>query len=186
MKDIQADEPSLPIRYWCQDETRIGLKTILGRRLTSRGVKPIAEVQWPRQSIWLYGIVSPATGERFFFEYSHLDQICFEDFLQRFAQAFPQSLNVIQLDGAPAHIARDLEIPDNIVLLFQPAHSPELNPIERLWLDLKIDLRGMNFSNLDELRSTISQILESMTPEWIASLTGYHFILRALSDALIT
>jgi hypothetical protein len=70
--------------------------------------------------------------------------------------------------------------------LFQPAHSPELNPIERFWLDLKIDLRGVNFSNLDELRLTIRQILEYMTPEWIASLTGYPFILRALSDALIT
>ena len=102
------------------------------------------------------------------------------------SKPFPQSLNVIQLDGAPAHIARDLEIPDNIVLLFQPAHSPELNPIEQLWLDFQIDLRGMNFSNLDGLQITIRQILESMTPEWIASLTGYHFILRALSDVLIT
>ena len=182
LKDIQADDPSFPVRYWCQDETRIGLKTLLGRRLTSIGVKPIAEVQWPRQAIWLYGVVSPATGESFFFEYSHLDQICFGDFLQRISQSFPQYLNVIQLDGAPAHIAQAIEIPDNIVLLFQPAHSPELNPIERLWLDLKIDLRGENFANLDELRLAIGQILESMTPEWIASLTGYAFILRALSD----
>ena len=186
MKDIQADDPRLPIRYWCQDETRIGLKTLLGRRLTSIGVKPIAEVQWPRKAIWLYGIVSPSTGESFFWEYSHLDKICFEDFLQRICEAFPQYLNVIQMDGAPAHMAQDIEIPDNIVLLVQPAHSPELNPIERLWLDLKVDLRGVNFSNLDELRLAISQILEYMTPEWIASLTGYGFILRALSDALIT
>jgi transposase len=54
------------------------------------------------------------------------------------ADQFPQWLNVIQVDGAPAHIAQTIHIPDNIVLLFQPAHSPELNPIERLWLDLKI------------------------------------------------
>jgi transposase len=186
LKDIQADDPSLPLRYWCQDETRIGLKTVLGRRLTSKGIKPIAQVQWPRKAIWLDGIVSPATGESFFLEYSHLDKICFEHFLQQIAQEFPQYLNVIQVDGASAHIAQDIEIPDNIVLLFQPAHSPELNPIERFWLDLKIDLRGVNFSNLDELRLTIRQILEYMTPEWIASLTGYPFILRALSDALIT
>jgi transposase len=130
--------------------------------------------------------VSPATGESFFLEYSHLDRICFEDFLLQISQEFPQYLNVIQMDGAPAHIAQDIEIPDNIVLIFQPAHSPELNPIERLWLDLKLDLRGENFPNLDELRLAISEILEYMTPEWIASLTGYDFILRALSDALIT
>lgn len=170
---------------WAQDETRIGLKTLLGRRLTAAAVKPIAMVQWPRQAIWLYGIVAPATGDSFFFEYSHLDSICFEHFLQMVAAQFPQFLNVIQVDGAPAHIAQAIQIPDNIVLLFQPPHSPELNPIERLWLDLKIDLRGANFANLDQLRLAVREILSYMTPEWIASMTQYPYIMNALSDALI-
>jgi len=125
----------------------------------------MARVQWPRKAIWLYGMVSPATGERFFLEYSHLDKVCFEHFLHQISQAFPQYLNVIQVDGAPAHMAHDIEIPDNIVLLFQPAHSPELNPIERLWLDLKMDLRGENFPNLDQLRLAMHKILDDMTPE---------------------
>lgn len=168
-----------------QDETRIGLKTQLGRRLTAAAVKPTVAVQWPRQAIWLYGIVAPATGDRFFFEYSHLDGVCFEHFLQQVADQFPQFLNVIQVDGAPAHIAQAIHIPDNIVLLFQPPHSPELNPIERLWLDLKIDLRGENFANLDQLRLAVREILSYMSPEWIASITQYPFIMNALSDASI-
>jgi transposase len=175
----------LPLRLWTQDETRIGLKTLLGRRLTAAAVKPIAVVQWPRKAIWLYGVVAPATGDSFFFEYSHLDSVCFEHFLQLVAAQFPQFLNVIQLDGAPAHIAQAIHIPDNIVLLFQPPHSPELNPIERLWLDLKIDLRGANFANLDQLRLAVREILSYMTPEWIASLTQFPFIMKALSDTSI-
>lgn len=170
---------------WTQDETRIGLKTLLGRRLTAAAVKPIAVVQWPRKAFWLYGIVEPLTGDSFFFEYSHLNGVCFEHFLQLVAAQFSQCLNVIQLDGAPAHIAQAIDIPDNIVLLFQPAHSPKLNPIERLWLDLKIDLRGANFANLDQLRQAVREILSYMTPEWIASLTQYPFIMKALSDASI-
>lgn len=91
--------------------------------------------------------------------------------MHQISQAFPQYLNVLQMNGAPAHMTQDIEIPNNIVLLFQLAHSPELNPIERLWLDLKMDLRGNNFPSLDELRLAISEILDDMTPEWIASIT---------------
>ncbi len=28
------------VRYWCQDESRLGLKTITGRTITLKGVKP--------------------------------------------------------------------------------------------------------------------------------------------------
>jgi len=40
------------------------------------------------------------------------------------------------------HIAT-LSIPENIVLLFQPSYSPEVNPIERLWLELKKQLKKL-------------------------------------------
>ena len=159
--------------------------TQLGRRLTLKGVKPIAPFQWPREALWLYGLVSPQTGESFFYEYSHLDGRCFEHYLQVFSESFPTHINIIQLDGAGAHIAQGIEIPDNIVLLFQPPHSPELNPIERLWLDLKLDLRGENFASLDHLRTAISEVLGYLTPEWIMSLIQYPYIMDALSAASI-
>jgi hypothetical protein len=53
----------------------LGLKTELGRLITARGVKPIQAVQWPRQALWLYGIVAPLSGDSFFYEFSHLDAI---------------------------------------------------------------------------------------------------------------
>ena len=37
-------------------------------------------------------------------------------------------------DQAGWHIANDLRVPANITLLPLPAYSPELNPVERLWL----------------------------------------------------
>lgn len=49
-----------------EDETRLGLKTITGRRLTLKGVKPIGLVQWQRDNYYLYGVVEPKTGESFF------------------------------------------------------------------------------------------------------------------------
>jgi putative transposase len=81
---------------------------------------------------------------------------------------------------APAHIAWAIEIPDNMILMFQPPHSLELNPIERLWQDIKRDFKGANFANLDALRMAITEVLNDITPEWIASLTQYPFIINAL------
>ncbi|HIK10945.1 MAG TPA: IS630 family transposase [Oscillatoriaceae cyanobacterium M33_DOE_052] len=68
------------IRYWCQDETRLGLKTIGGKKLTANGVKPIGLVQWDFLTYWLYGLVEPQTGNSFFWEFSHLDAACCERF----------------------------------------------------------------------------------------------------------
>jgi transposase len=158
--------------------------TMLGRRITALGVKPEQPFQWPRKALWLYGLVAPATGESFFYEFSHLDTACFECFLRLFSEAYPDVLNVIQCDQAPAHSSYDLVIPDNIVLLYQPPHSPELNPIERVWQDLKLDLKGDNFANLDELRAAIQETLGYMIPDWMASLTQYPFIMRALSVSI--
>lgn len=110
----------------------MGLQTLLGKRITLCGVKPLQSVQWLRDTLWLYDLVEPATGESFFYEFSHLDTTCFECFLQLVSQSYPHVLNVIQLDQAPAHCSSALHIPDNIVLLYQPPHSPELNPIERV------------------------------------------------------
>ncbi len=46
----------------------------------------------------------------------------------------------------------ELTIPDNIVLLFQPPYSPDVNPIERVWKFMKDKLRWINLKTLDELR----------------------------------
>jgi transposase len=73
-----------------------------------------------------------------------------------------------------------------VILLFQPPHSPELNPIERLWQDLKRDFKGESFASLNALKAAITKTLGDMSPEWIASLTQYPFILNALSVAGLT
>jgi transposase len=41
------------------------------------------------------------------------------------------------MDRAGWHVARELAIPSNLTLVFLPAYSPELNAIERVWLDLR-------------------------------------------------
>jgi hypothetical protein len=173
------------VRFFCQDETRLGLKTLTGRKITSRGVKPRGKVQWQFKATYLYGIVEPATGENFFYEFSHLNSDCFQVFLNLVARQYPDSI-IMQVDGAGCHRAKKLKIPSNIILMFQPAHSPETNPIERVWQHLK---RGMKWAipkTWDELRELLRDRLETLTQEVVASIVGWSSILDALSVANIS
>ena len=58
------------IRYFATDESRFGLKTIIGRLITACGVKPIGQYYWLFKAFWLYGAVEPLTGESFFLQLS--------------------------------------------------------------------------------------------------------------------
>jgi len=70
-----------------------------------------------------------------------------------------------------------------VILLFQPAYSPEVNPIERLWGYLKEQLKWLKFEQIEELREPVRKELKKLTKEIIASGTGWEFILHALSVA---
>ena len=58
--------------------------------------------------------------------------------LAEFAAGLPEDVHaVLVLDGAGWHGARALAIPPNITLVPLPPYSPELNPVERVWLYLR-------------------------------------------------
>lgn len=139
--------------------------------------------QWKRQNFYLYGVVEPLTGYSFFYEFSHLDGDCFQRFLDMVSAELGEDIAVIQFDRGSFHRVKTLLIPENIIPIFQPSHSPELNPIERFWELLKDKLEWVNCSTLDQLRQKLAEVLETITPEQIISATSYNFILDALLQA---
>jgi len=126
LKYWRQDETRIGLKTidWCQDETRISLKTIERKRITALGVKPLGKVQWNFKAYYLYGAVAPQTGESFWLGFSHLDGMYFHIFLDILAEKYPAHLNVIQLDNGKFHDSSSLRIPDNILLIFQPAYTP--------------------------------------------------------------
>ena len=169
------------IRFLYQDETRLGLKTISGRKITAKGVKPRGKVQWQFKATYLYGVVDPKTGENFFYEFSHLNSQCFQIFLDLVSQEFHDELLIIQLDNGGFHKAKTLKVPENMILMFQPPHCPESNAIEQVWQYLKKGLRWKTPTSLNELRVLIRQRLEEMKEEVLASITGRSYVLEAIS-----
>ncbi|MDQ2695414.1 MAG: IS630 family transposase, partial [Pseudomonadota bacterium] len=137
MSALGPTDSDQPLRLFCQDESRIGLHLPLGRRLTAPGVKPLQSHAPLYEYFWLYAAVEPHSGESCWLELPRLDTICFQAFLDHFSAQFPDSFNLLVLDNAPAHVAKALQVPDNVALIDLPPYCPELNPIERLWQDLK-------------------------------------------------
>ncbi len=113
-----------------------------------------------------------------------LDSACFQGFLNEFSLEFPDSMNVLVVDGAPAHIAHSLVIPHNVVLFRLPPYCPELNPMERVWQDLRKRLDVNLPATLDHLVNDVTRIVREYTPAILASLTGYAYLRRAIAQTI--
>lgn len=169
------------MRVFSQDESRFGLLTVRRRRLTARGVQPVGVIQHTFEWFYVYGVVAPTTGERFFLELPYLNAESFQLFIDAFAQAFADSLNLLLLDNSGAHTAQRLTIPANVRLVFLPPYCPELNPIERVWRDLKDDLAWQQFPNVDAQQDEVGQLLRAYDAPTLQSLSGYVYLVDAIN-----
>ena len=78
----------------------------------------------------------------------------------------PTTLSSCKSGYAGWHRAKDLKVPENIRLIFQPAYSPEVNPVEHLWEELREKyLHNRVFSSLEELIEVLCQALTELTDD---------------------
>ena len=157
---------------------KIGLFPVSYRRITLSGIKPITKVSYTYENFYLYGAVEPITGQSFFLEMPYLNGCCFQIFLDEFSKIYASSLNVLVLDNGRFHQCKSLQIPDNIVFVFLPPYSPELNPIERLWQDIKAKLFDNVFTSIEEMQNKLSNILRKYTETKIASITNTEYLTK--------
>jgi len=85
-----------------------------------------------------------------------INQHSFKKFIQRLHHKFGKI--VLLLDNASWHHAKSIEKyikKRDIILIFLPPYSPEINPIEQSWKELKKYLSLKVWENLEQLRSNI-------------------------------
>lgn len=183
MERLRAAIPATntrPLKVFAQDESRFGLRTIRRRRLTARGVQPVGLTQHDFENFYVYGAIAPTTGNDFFLELPHRKSANFQVFLDAFAAAYPDTLNLVVLDNSRCHTAKDVRVPDNVRFVFLPPGSPELNPIERLWRDLKDRLAWLHFPDLSDQQDFVGALIRTYTPATIQSLTAYAYFVEAV------
>jgi hypothetical protein len=87
---------------------------------------------------YIFAAVEPGTDSAFALVMPRADTETMQEFLDRFSATIAADEHVaMMLDRAGWHEANDLSAPANITLVPLPSYSPELNPVERLWLHLK-------------------------------------------------
>lgn len=83
---------------------------------------------------------------------------------------------IIQVDRASWHISPNLEIPENIYLIAQPRGSPELNPVEHIWEEIREkELYNHGFVNLEEEQEVVCESLRriSSNEKLVKSMTNF-------------
>jgi hypothetical protein len=62
-----------------------------------------------------------ANRRKFFYEFTHLNTVCFEKFLELFASKYSRDLHIIQVEKGGFQSSLNLSLPENVILLFGPA-----------------------------------------------------------------
>jgi transposase len=127
--------------------------------------------------------VKPFTGEIFAMFMPRLGKECFGIFVNQRSESLKHKTLMI-LDGARA---RRLEEENSLSELSKlPAYSPELNPVERLFQELRRRLKFRAFESLDEAESYLTRVLKEFLTdkEQVKSLTLHPYIKYAQSNLI--
>ena len=124
------------IEVWFCDETGILGDPRPRRRWMKRGEKGKVSFSGIHLRSNVIGAVNPKTGELFSLIVSHMNSDFFQVFLNELAEETKERKILLVLDNATWHKVKKLEW-HNIEPKYLPPYSPDLNPIERLWLVMK-------------------------------------------------
>jgi transposase len=110
------------------------------------------------------------------------DTECFQIFLDALANKFARQYILLFVDGAGNHGGRNLVIPANIKLAFLPAYSPELNPQENLWDEIREKIfKNYALKCMDEVYDKLEEaaLYLERNRELVKSITSFPYIAKS-------
>jgi transposase len=159
------------------DEARFGLQTTISSMWRKVGLTLNVKVKQGYENFYLFGAVSPITGECFPLILPRVDTDMMNLFLSEMKKEYPEDRIILIMDRAGWHVSKELIIPDNIEIIFLPAYSPELNPVERLWKHIKASsTHNRLFNTLNELEAALIRFFEKLTDSSLQTLCSCHYL----------
>ena len=142
------------------------------------GFRPTVPCIHIREYRYAYGAVEPKTGESFFLILPQCNTDCMNIFLAELSKLFPTDIILLAVDGASWHTSNGIVIPDNIALFYLPPCTPEMNPIEQIWEEIrKLGFKNEIFQTLEKVIDRLCDVICSLTSETIMSITGRDWIM---------
>jgi transposase len=171
------------LRIMFTDEARFGRMNRIRTCWAPIGTRPAVAAQFIREYIYLYGAVAPKDGTCVYLIMPTSNTACFQVFLDVLARKFARQDILLVLDGAPNHRCGDLVVPDNVTLLYLPPYSPELNPKENLWDEIREKIfKNYALKSMDAVRAKLRRAILYMerNPKLIRSITSFPYIVNSL------
>lgn len=169
-----TDEP-----FYFQDEMRFGTRTALGRRWTSCGYRPTGEQLIGYEYGYLSVALNPASGELFALILLDMTVESFQAFVDEFIK-FVGNATAVRLitDGAAAHRSTRLRMDERLTIEHLPPYSPELNPVERLFKELRAVLKNRVFESLQAVEEAVIKAIEPFLKDGsrVKKLTFYGWL----------
>jgi hypothetical protein len=156
------------------DELRLGLIGQTRRVWAPVGVKVVQPLQYERQWCYVVIVVDGRQG-RLWWGWT-LGMTA--DHLQPYvAKWYEAGIDAVVWDRAPAHQTLAGK-PQDVTLILQPPHSPELNPAERVIEAIRGRIEGLVYASLPEKYAAVHAFLEELDadPARVRSLAGWGWI----------
>jgi hypothetical protein len=172
-------EDTRPVIIMAQDEGRFGRITDIRTCWAPKGIRPKVPRQVARAFVSVYAAVCMALGKvtSLILPYANTDMMNL--FLEEVSNDFKEYFVIMLVDRAGWHRSQNLEIPENIRLIQQPSHSPELNPVEHLWEELREKYFPNKASkSLDAVEEALCKGLRELhgDPHRVSSMTNSPYL----------
>jgi hypothetical protein len=168
-----------PIEIWFQDEARIGQKNGVTRQWARKGTRPRQPKDQRYDNAYIFGAICPSEGKGAALVLPYADTEAMQAHLDVISKKVsPGACAALILDRAAWHTTTNLRMPSNIVPIFLPSRSPELNPVENIWQFLRQNwLSNRVFESYDAIIEAASSAWNKLiaAPEKIKSIGLRHW-----------
>jgi transposase len=151
-KDSKLNQLQNPVRLYFQDEGRFGRINTVQKCWCKKGITPKVTQQLVREYTYVYSAVCPETGNLFSLIMPYANCESMSVFLDQLSKQQSDERILLCMDKAGWHTTKQLEIPENITVWFLPPYSPELNPTELIWRELRAKyFNNKTFKSMNEV-----------------------------------
>lgn len=162
-----------------EDEGRFGRSDRPRRCWAPKPLRPTVPRQIVREFVYVFAAVCARLGRLTSLILPAANTEMMNMFLAHVAREFAAYFVILLVDRAGWHTTPRLLVPENIRLLPQPARSPELNPAEHIWEELREkELANRSFPALRPLENALCEGLTHLAidPERVRSLTDFPYM----------
>lgn len=170
------------VRLMFQDEAGFGRIDKPKYCWCEKGSRPSVPCHHIREYRYAYGAVEPMTGDSCFLVIPYCNTECMNMFLRELSKQYAEDIILLCCDGAAWHKSKALVIPQNIRLFNIPPYTPEMNPIEQIWKELrKMGFRNEVFATLEKVVDRLCDMICALTSDAIHNITARSWIMSCFN-----